>query len=215
MISWLKQNTATTLLLGPFVDSAGAALTALTIAQANVLLWKEGGTTLAQKNEATTCTHRSNGMYTCPVNTTDTNTLGVLQVSVNASGALPWAGSYLVVADHVHVGFVTTSGFIGVDVRQLNSSGPAVTKLTASAGQIYTGTVDNTGFTATTTVLDASDITTATADHWIGRIIVFSSGTLAGQATKITDYELASGRGRFTYQTLTSAPGNGTTFVIV
>lgn len=95
----LKQSTATTLLLGPFVDETDGktAETALTISQADVLLWKEGGTTLAQKNESTSCTHRSNGLYTCPLNTTDTNTLGILTVSVHEAGALPVRIDYYVV----------------------------------------------------------------------------------------------------------------------
>jgi hypothetical protein len=101
--SYLKQSTATTLLLGPFVDDTDGktAETALTISQGDVLLWKEGGTTLAQKNESTSCTHRSNGLYTCPINTTDTNTLGVLVVSVHESGALPIKQEYMVVPANV------------------------------------------------------------------------------------------------------------------
>lgn len=95
----VKQSTATTLLLGPFIDDTDGktAETALTLSQGDVLLWKEGGTTLAQKNESTSCTHRSNGLYTCPVDTTDTNTLGILTVSVHEAGALPVRHDYFVV----------------------------------------------------------------------------------------------------------------------
>lgn len=94
----LRQSTAATLLLGPFLDETDGktAETALTISQADVLLWKQGGTTLAQKNESTSATHRSNGLYTVPIDTTDTNTLGVLSVSVHESGALPVRQDYTV-----------------------------------------------------------------------------------------------------------------------
>jgi hypothetical protein len=86
--------------------------------------------------------------------------------------------------------------------------------MAASALGIVLGTSDNTGFTATSSIMDTT-ITEATADHFNGRVIVFTSGALAGQATLITDYALNTGRGRFTFSTLTEAVPNSTTFVIV
>jgi hypothetical protein len=99
-------------------------------------------------------------------------------------------------------------------MAQVGGSATPVTNLGASALGIVTGTSDNTGFTATSTVMDTT-IVEATADHYNGRVIVFTSGALAGQATLITDYALTSGRGRFTFSTLTEAVPNGTNFVIV
>lgn len=214
---FLKQSTATTLLLGPFLDSTDGVTseTALTISQSDVLLWKEGGTTLAQKNESTSCTHRSNGLYTCPVNATDTNTLGTLVVSVSESGALPIRQDYLVVPANIYDSLVLGTDLQQVDVQALNDSTDAADQLRASAEEIYQVDVDNTAFTATTTACETSDITTAAADHWIGRVMIFRTGTLRGQATRITDYALVSGRGRFTYDALTSAPADGTNFIIV
>lgn len=87
MTQYLRQSTAATLKLGPFVDTDGAATTGLTISQADVRLSKNGGN-MAQKNESTSCTHDEIGMYDCPVDTTDTNTLGRLDVMVAESGAL-------------------------------------------------------------------------------------------------------------------------------
>jgi hypothetical protein len=214
---YLKQSTATTLLLGPFTDATDGvtAETALTISQSDVLLWKEGGTTLAQKNESTSCTHRSNGLYTCPVNTTDTNTLGTLVVSVAESGAGPIRQDYLVVPANWYDSNVLGTDLLQVDIEQIDGSATAATNLALAAAEQYPGTVDNTAFTATTTVLDTSSITTAAADHWIGRLLCFTSGTLKGQFTEITDYALTSGRGRFTYEAVTSAPANGVSFLIV
>jgi len=85
----LKQSTAVTLLIGPFVDSTDGDTdeTGLTIAQADVRLSKNGGN-MAQKNEATSCTHDELGYYTCPLNVTDTDTLGALKVIIHESGAL-------------------------------------------------------------------------------------------------------------------------------
>jgi hypothetical protein len=212
----LKQSTATTLLIGPFLDATDGvtAETALTISQADVLLWKEGGTTLAQKNESTAATHRSNGLYTCPVNTTDTNTLGTLIVSVAESGALPIRQDYLVVPANIYDSWVLGTDLQQVDVDQLDGSAANLTKLERHAATLTTGTSDNTGFTATTTIFDSDDITEATADHFIGKVVSFNSGALAGQSTVITDYALTSGRGRFTVEALTEAVPNDSTFVI-
>lgn len=86
----LKQSTAVDILIGPFVDDTDGvtAETGLTIAQADVQLSKNGQT-MAQKNDATACSHDANGYYNCELDTTDTNTLGQLTVTVNESGALP------------------------------------------------------------------------------------------------------------------------------
>jgi hypothetical protein len=117
---FLKQSTATTLLLGPFLDETDGqtAETALTVSQADVLLWKQGGTTLAQKNESTSCTHRSNGLYTCPVDATDTNTLGTLVVSVDESGAAPIRQDYTVVAANVYDSLFGSGDVLDVSVTQ-------------------------------------------------------------------------------------------------
>lgn len=90
-------------------------------------------------------------------------------------------------------------------------------KLLASAGQIITGTVDTVtnGDTPTTTEFEADDITEATGDHYKGRIVIFTSGALAGQATDITGYSNVGGIGQFTVTALTEAPANNDTFIIV
>lgn len=91
----------------------------------------------------------------------------------------------------------------------------AAAKLATSAGTIITGTVSNANTTPTTTVFAADDITEATADHYIGRVIIFTSGALSGQATDITDYALDTSEGKFTVTTMTDAPANDDTFVII
>ncbi len=101
------------------------------------------------------------------------------------------------------------------DVKQIGGSTGAATQLALSAATIVTGVVDHTAFTATTTILETDTITTAAADHYNGRIIIFTSGTLQNQATDITDYALNGGRGRFTYTAVTSGPADDVTFVIV
>ena len=87
---YLKQSTVATVMIGPFVDETNGftAETGLTITQADVRLSKNGAN-MAQKNDATGCTHDEIGWYTCPLNATDTDTLGRLILMVHESGARP------------------------------------------------------------------------------------------------------------------------------
>lgn len=72
-------------------------------------------------------------------------------------------------------------------------------------GQAITGTLSTTQMT--------TNLTEATDDHYNGRIVVFITGNLAGQATDITDYVGSSKR--ITMTALTESPANGDRFVIV
>lgn len=212
----LKQSTAVTIKLGPFLDSTDAvtAETALTLSQADILLSKNFGA-FAQKNDSSSATHDTAGWYGVPLNTTDTATLGPLQIHVNESGALPVWDHYTVVTANVYNSLVANTGNLNINVETVGGLTAPILAWAAAIGSMTTGTVDNTAFTATTTVLETSSITTAAGDHWVGRSIIFTSGTLQNQAKRISAYSPSSGRGRFTYDATTSAPANGVTFVIV
>jgi hypothetical protein len=99
---WLKQSTAITAKIGPFIDDGDGktAEVALTLTQADIRLSKNGGN-IAQKNEANNATTDELGYYDCPLDATDTNTLGVLQLFVHESGALPVFHEYMVVPANV------------------------------------------------------------------------------------------------------------------
>jgi hypothetical protein len=58
-----------------------------------------------------------------------------------------------------------------------------------------------------------TDLAEATDNHYIGRIVIWTSGVLLGQASDITDY--AGSGGLLTYSATTEAPSNGDTFVII
>lgn len=72
-------------------------------------------------------------------------------------------------------------------------------------GQAAAGTLSTTQMT--------TNLTEATNDHYNGRVIVWVSGVLAGQATAITDYDGATKK--LTYTAITEAPTAGDKFVIV
>lgn len=97
------------------------------------------------------------------------------------------------------------------DMIRINGSAPAAVNLGAAANTMVLGTV-NTTITPTTTQF-TTDLTEATNDHYKGRIVVFRTGALTGQAKEITAY-LGSNK-RITVATMTEAPANGDTFEIV
>jgi hypothetical protein len=216
MAIYLKQSTATTIVVGPMVDETDGKTdeTGLTISHSDVLLWKQGGTGMSAKNESSSATHRSNGCYTVPLDTTDTNTLGQLIVSVHEVGALPVRHDFQVMPANAWDSLFGADK-LQVDAVELNSVAASAANLEKSASVILRGTVDTTNFSPTTTQFEADDITEATADHYKGRVIVFTSGALLGQATSISAYALATGRGHFTIAALTESPANDSTFVIV
>jgi len=111
----------------------------------------------------------------------------------------------------------STANQVDCNMLAINSTATSAARLALSADVIIPATVDtatNT-HTPTTTEFQADDITEATADHYNGRIVVFTSGALDGQATDITDYEAVGGIGQFTVTALTEAPSNNDTFIIL
>lgn len=133
----LKQSTAVTVKIGPFLDDSDGktAETGLTIAQADVRLSKNGGD-IAQKNDATSCTHDELGIYGCPLNTTDTGTLGRLQLWVHESGALPVWHEYMVVTANVYDSLFSTDK-LQVDLTQMGGAAQSATDLKDFADEGY------------------------------------------------------------------------------
>lgn len=120
---------------------------------------------------------------------------------------------YSLAADQssVTVGTVTdVTNETTADVTKISGSATAADNLEASALGIVSTTVNDAGASTTAFVITSS---VAVNDHFNGRVIVFTSGTLANQATDITDY-VGSTR-TVTVTALTSAPANGVSFVIV
>lgn len=137
---WLKQSTAVTIKLGPFVDSTDGvtAETGLTISQADIKLTKNGGT-IAQSNNAAGATHDANGYYGVPLDTTDTNTLGTLRVMISESGALPVWQDFMVVPANVWDSMFG-SDLLDVSLVQVAGSTTNVAALATNVDAILTDT---------------------------------------------------------------------------
>lgn len=135
-MQFLKQATAYTLRIGPFVDNGDGFTpeTGLTISQADVRLSKAHAD-WAQKTEATSCTHNEAGWYDCPVDATDTGTVGPLALAVNESGALPVWHEYTVLPANVYDSLFAGTDYLQVDLKQQGGIDlPAGTIPPAAAG---------------------------------------------------------------------------------
>jgi len=131
---YLKQSTAATITLGPFVDSTDGATaeTGLTLSQADVRLSKNGSA-FAQKNDANSCTHQENGNYTCALSASDTNTLGLLRVAVAEAGALPVWRDFVVLPANVYDSLVLGADRLDVDAAQVTANAITATAIDATA----------------------------------------------------------------------------------
>ena len=95
------------------------------------------------------------------------------------------------------------------DVEAINNDTTAADNMAKGAiglvnGAAAAGTLSTTEMT--------TDLAEATNDHYNGRIIVWTSGVLKGQATNITDY--VGVNGHLTFTAVTEAPTAGDTFTI-
>jgi len=126
----VKLSTAVTKKLGPFLDEDDGKTTeeALAIGQADIRLSKNGGN-FAQSNNAAGGTHDENGWYGIPLDTTDTNALGSLQVAIHEAGALPVFMEYLVVPANVYDSLISGTDVLQADLTQMGGVAQSATDL--------------------------------------------------------------------------------------
>jgi hypothetical protein len=108
-MQYLKQSTAVTVMMGPFVDSidGSTAKTALTLSQSDVRLSKNGGDP-AQKNQTSDAVHKEEGYYAVYLDATDTDTLGRLRVMVSKATALGVKEDFMVISASAYASLVGT-----------------------------------------------------------------------------------------------------------
>ncbi|MCK9571399.1 DNRLRE domain-containing protein [Candidatus Pacearchaeota archaeon] len=177
----LRQSTAVTLQIGPFLDTTdGFSLEAgLTISQGDVKLSKAGGVQ-AQKNEASAASYDANGFYQVALDATDTNTVGQLDVSVVETGALPVCHSYTVVPQQVYDSIIAGTDALDTSAIQLVGDADAAAalknfwKLGVTANSVH-----NPSATATDTTFE-THLTFTEDNIFAGASIVFITGANAG-----------------------------------
>lgn len=163
MKNLLKQSTAKTVRIGPFIDDTDGktAETSLTISQGDIRLSKDGGA-FAQTNNSAGATHDEKGYYAVPLDTTDTNTLGMLTVAVHEAGALPVFREFEVVTANRYDSLIAGSASLTVDVVAISGDTTAadtlelfVEAVDQSTGQLDSGSLASGTITATSIAADA------------------------------------------------------------
>lgn len=182
---FLKQSTSVDVPIGPFVDSTDGvtAETSLTITQPDIRLKKNSGA-WAQKNAAQTLSHEENGYYEVTLDATDTNTLGLLRLAVNESGAMPIWEDFMVLSANVYDSLIGGSDTLDVQV-----TGMGANVITSAA--INTDAITSTGLAASAAneiadaAFDRADAveTGLTLRQSLRLIAAAAAGKLSGAAT--------------------------------
>lgn len=125
LCGYLKAGTSVAISLGPFLDDDDALTekTGLTIQDTTVYLSKNGGAK-ANPNDTNDCTEDANGVYLKSLDSTDTNTCGILTVYVHESDALYIRQDYMVVNANVFDSLYAAAAtdYLQVDAVQFSSS---------------------------------------------------------------------------------------------
>jgi hypothetical protein len=117
----LKQSTAVTIRLGPFLDATDGVTEEAALSPAIEVSKNHGA--FAARNSAGAITHDSNGWYAVPLDATDTNTLGPLVVkSDDAATHLPVWREFVVVTANVYDAMVAGSDNLKVDIARVNDT---------------------------------------------------------------------------------------------
>lgn len=206
---FLQQSTSVVVTLGPFVDATDGvtAETALSPSATNVRLYKAGATGSVDI-AAATWTHIENGVYRVTLTTAHTDTAGPMLIVAAISGARQVVHEFNVVSAAAYAS-LTAGTALPANVTQITGNATAATLMVFSALGIKNFTVGS----GSSTTRVATNLTESVSDHWNGRTVIFVTGSLAGQAASITDYNGSTKE--LTVSALTGAPTSGDTAVIV
>lgn len=202
MTQFLRQSTAATVLVGPFVDKTDAVTpeTGLAVGTVDEIgIYKHDATALTSISGTTTFTHRAGGMYTLTLSTSDTGTRGRLTTYVRDDDvALPVWKEFTVLSASVYDSLIGTGDWAGMSdaVWDENMSGHNVKNSAAKFLKQGGGGTQVTLITGTAVAAGSSSITldsdaVAQADIYNGNLIVITGGTGAGQTRRIIDYTAA------------------------
>lgn len=120
---FLKQSTAVINKMGPFIDE-GDFITpevALTIAQADIQISKNGGAYAQTSDAAPMTAHDVDGWYPIPLTATDTATLGTIMVQLTVAGSLPVWGEFHVLAANVYDALIGGGDTLDVQVTGIGT----------------------------------------------------------------------------------------------
>jgi hypothetical protein len=186
----LKQSTAATVIVGPVLDSAGAAVTTAVVG--DFRLAKEGTSAVLS---GATVTHDANGYYLIALTSTNTNTVGRLAIYSNNTAQSMGTTRFMVLLPSVYDALVTNA---------VNTSGglPSATgSITALAGAISTfagGAVASvTGGVTVSTNNDKTgySLTQSFPSNFSSLAITAGGAVTAGTVSDKTGYSLTATTG--------------------
>ena len=215
MHNFLKQSTSVVVLVGPFLDLTDMVTpeTGITLGAADEAEVRKHGAAAFTDISSNTFTHISNGYYALTLTTTDTNTVGNLEVVVmDTSVCLPIRMDFTVLPANTYDSLIGGTDVLQADVTQIDGVAGDADLLGESVSGNVKVTID-TGSTAA--VFQTSNLTEATDDHYIGLIFKFLDGALKGQAGAVTDYDGTTFALTFAAGTFTEAPSSGDKGILV
>lgn len=181
-MKWLRQSTASQeIQLGKFVDDTDfkTAETALSIANTDIKIWKEGATTQASKNSGG-ATHIANGWYYCVLDATDTNTCGMLEVTVDVSGALSVMRQFMVVPAMIYDSLILGTDRLDTNVTHVADTAQTARDIGASvllSSGTGTGQLDFTSGVVKSNLINIAGSAVSTSTAQLGVNVVNFGGS--------------------------------------
>lgn len=158
---FLKQSTARTILIGPFIDDTDGKTAetglASSLGSLDIDLYKGAATSVTTSITATTSdggvndiTHIANGYYSLELTAANLDTCGELKITVNIAGSLPVWHNFQVLEEAIYDALFAASatGELLVDVAKISGDSTAADNLEAA--------YDGTGYAGGTTKLDVN-----------------------------------------------------------
>ncbi|MCW5876472.1 MAG: hypothetical protein KIS85_06275 [Anaerolineales bacterium] len=203
---YLKQSTAATLQVGPFVDAADGVTPEEALTPAFDLA--KGGGSFAARSASASPEHDEDGWYQVELDETDTSTLGELILKSQHEDHLPVVHHYTVLAAQVYDALVAGTDLLQIDVAELYGSGPSAEKAMAFFRGMTLGTFEG----SPGTTQSETSLSEPTDDHYNGKYLYVLDGVCAGQLSQVSDYIGASKE--LVYAELTDTPQAGDGFVL-
>ena len=124
---YLKQSTATTITLGPFLDDSDGktAETGLTVGSIDVDIYKnttKSDITATASGGNNDMAHIANGYYSLELTSGNTDTLGRFMVTADINGALPVWREFVVLPANVYDSLVAGSDALQVHANEITAN---------------------------------------------------------------------------------------------
>ena len=194
---FLKRAATQTIKLGPFIDPSSDVTeeTALTVV---VELSKNGGA-FAARSSGTAITHDSDGWYDVVLDTTDTETRGILTIkSHDAANHKPVFREYYILDSFLFSYFGLSE--IKANLRSIEGNSNASNRLELFTSLTQGFHVDDTTFTPTSTQFEieldnsVSDVPSSVTDFYKGLELYFFASANKGKRFRITAYDGGNNR---------------------